>query len=68
MLKVLNMQHLEKNCPSEVICGHASGRETVARVWASVILFMPSRGIRTLLKNNGKPAFSFYSFSRNLTW
>ena len=56
------MQHLEKNCPYEVICSHASGRETVAKFWASVILFMPSRGIRALLKNNGTPAFSFYFF------
>jgi len=56
------MLHLENNCPGEVICSHASGRETVAKFCASVIVFMPSRGIRTLLKNNGKPAFPFYFF------
>lgn len=56
------MHNLEKNCPYEVVCSHASGRETVAKFGASVILFMPGRGIRALLKNNGNQR-SYFTFS-----
>lgn len=50
------MQDFEKNGPCEVIRSHASGRETAAEFWASVILFIHSREIRALLKNKGEPA------------
>lgn len=56
------MQHSEENCSYEVMYSHATVRETVAKYGASVILFMPTREIRALLKNNGKAAFSFYFF------
>lgn len=56
------MQLLEKDCSYEVMYSYATVRETVAKFGASVILFMPTREIRALLKNNGKAAFSFYFF------
>lgn len=61
-VQVFKHTSFREDCPYEVVCSHTSGRETVAKFWASVILFMSGREITALLKNNGKSAFSFYFF------